>query len=58
MIEVAEVKQLVREWLCRDCKGTRFGKIDCDDETFCGSFAIECADIKAEAKALEGVSAL
>lgn len=56
MIEVAGVKELVRDGLCRDCKGTAFGKWEsCGMEDLCSGFKEECAEMEREAKALEGV---
>jgi hypothetical protein len=45
----AEVKQVVRDGLCRDCEGTRYGKGECYDEVFCFNFKLECVDIEEEA---------
>ncbi len=40
--EELEVKQMARDGLCRDCKGTAYGWWDCPDEGTCTGFKDEC----------------
>ena len=54
LMEAAEVKQVARDGLCRDCKG--HGKCGSMAETLCREFQLECAEIEREDKAMEGVS--
>ena len=47
-MEDAEVKQLARDGLCRDCKGTGEGLWDCGDEDTCDGFKDECEAIRED----------
>ena len=38
-----DARQVVRESLCRDCQGTRYGKVECTDERLCDGFQREVA---------------
>ncbi len=40
--EELEVKQMARDGLCRNCKGTDEGLWDCGDEDICTGFKDEC----------------